>query len=862
MPLPVPNLDDRTFEQLLADAKAKISERCPGWTDLSVHDPGIALVEVFTHLTEVMLYRFNRIPERVYVELLNLIGVSLQPPSAARTELTFSLSKVAADAPATVIPRGTRVTTSRGSNAEAAAIFLTTQNLEIPPGRESGIVTAIHCETISGEIIGTGTGLSGLSLRTRFAPLLARTGTDVDLRVAVEVRPTGSLEGQDSLISFEGANFRIWREVEQFADAAPSDPVYVVDRHAGAIQFAPAARMLEQTGSLGESNTALGAVPELGMRIAAWYAIGGGANGNVTAGTLDTLRSPIPGVSVTNSNAATGGRNGESVQNALVRGPAELYSLRRAVTARDYEAVSERLGSVTRAKALTRAARWKFARPGTVDVILVPAVPLDQRGESHHDLRLERLHAFQTTQALEEAQRELDVRRPLGTECGTSWAQYKEVSVAARLTCRSGEDPLSLQLKLTDRVYLRLSPLGSPTYPEGWGFGQSLGTDTIYAIVLSEPGILRVDSLKLLVRDVPREVDCLAADPLQPGVWYAGGGTGLYRSLNDAAGWEPTSMAANGRVSCIRLHERVPGLLAASTSPVGDAASEVWLSKDSGASWAIVARLKGVNDLAWIERGDAPALFIASDSGLHQLTVSQRREQETTPIPVVVDAQKRQLALVAITTTTTATDREIVVVAAKDRQGVYLSIEGGQEGTFRPDLVGEHITVLAVQTWNSRVFIWAGTGSTGKDPGKGCFRREIAGTWSAMPKWEPYAQGWQGESVYDLGFIGSRVFAASHSKGVLSLDGAADNAVWSAPELRSGLFQRAADQPFLPVRALGVGSGILMAGGSEGIVQSKDGRTFTLASKSEFGDGTRITIPESWLICSGTHDIQVAEANA
>lgn len=862
MPLPVPNLDDRTFEQLVAEAKAKIRERCPSWTDLSVHDPGIALVEVFAYLTEVMLYRFNRIPERVYVELLNLIGVYLQPPSAARAELTFSVSKPDPNAGSLLIPRGTRVTTSRGSSAEAAPIFVTTQNLEIPKGSESAVVTAIHCDVIAGEIVGVGTGLPGLSLKTRQAPLLARTGTDVDLRVAVEVRPSISLEGQEDFIALDGSVYRLWREVEQFADATPADPVYVIDRHAGLIQFAPAARMAEQNGVLREVEEALGAIPELGMRIAAWYAIGGGASGNVAAGALDTLRTPIAGVSVTNQSAATGGRSAESVQNALVRGPAELYSLRRAVTARDYEAIAERLGAVTRARALTRAASWKFARPGAVDVILVPAIPADQLGENQRELRLERLNAFQTPAALEEAQRELDMRRPLGTECKTSWARYKQVSVAAKLTCRSGEDPLSLKRRITDRIYLRLSPIGSAAYPAGWGFGQSLGTDTIYAIVLSEPGILRVDSLKLIVADVPRDVNCLVADPLQAGVWFAGAGGVLFRSLNDAAGWEPTNLKPNGPLSCIRVHDDLPGLLATSTSPGPDFASEVWVSRDSGESWAIVTRLKGVNDLAWIERAGGPALLIASDSGLHQLTLGRVPGQETTPIPVVVDPQKRQVALGAIATTSTATEKTVVAVAAKDRQGVYLSIEGGHEGTFRPDLAGEQITVLAVQTWNSRLFIWAGTGSTGNDPGKGCFRREIAGTWSAMPKWEQYSRGWQGESIYDLAFSGSRVFAASHSKGVLALDAAVDNAEWGAPELRSGLFQRAANQPFLPVHAVSVGSGILMAGGSEGIVQSRDGRSFTLASKSEFGDGTRITIPESWLICSGTHDIQIAETHA
>src|SRR5204863_2934517 len=58
-PLPSPNLDDRNFDQLMAEAKARIALRAPEWNDLSAHDPGIVLLELFAHLTEVLIYRHN-----------------------------------------------------------------------------------------------------------------------------------------------------------------------------------------------------------------------------------------------------------------------------------------------------------------------------------------------------------------------------------------------------------------------------------------------------------------------------------------------------------------------------------------------------------------------------------------------------------------------------------------------------------------------------------------------------------------------------------------------------------------------------------------------------------------------------------
>ena len=69
MSLPSPNLDDRTFEDLLREAKARIDKICRGWSDLSPSDPGMVLVELFCYLTDIMLYRLNRVPKKAYVEL-------------------------------------------------------------------------------------------------------------------------------------------------------------------------------------------------------------------------------------------------------------------------------------------------------------------------------------------------------------------------------------------------------------------------------------------------------------------------------------------------------------------------------------------------------------------------------------------------------------------------------------------------------------------------------------------------------------------------------------------------------------------------------------------------------------------------
>ena len=55
MSLPSPKLDDRSFDQLLDEAKALVARSDCGWTDLSAGDPGAVLLEAFAHITSLYL---------------------------------------------------------------------------------------------------------------------------------------------------------------------------------------------------------------------------------------------------------------------------------------------------------------------------------------------------------------------------------------------------------------------------------------------------------------------------------------------------------------------------------------------------------------------------------------------------------------------------------------------------------------------------------------------------------------------------------------------------------------------------------------------------------------------------------------
>jgi predicted phage baseplate assembly protein len=143
MALPVPNLDDRRFQDLVDDAKRLVQQRCPEWTDHNVSDPGVTLIETFAWMTDQVLYRLNRVPERNYIKFLELIGVRLFPPTAARAAITFWLA--APQAGTIHIRPGTQVATLRTESDEAIA-FTTVGDLPIVPCTMSRIASSLAAE--------------------------------------------------------------------------------------------------------------------------------------------------------------------------------------------------------------------------------------------------------------------------------------------------------------------------------------------------------------------------------------------------------------------------------------------------------------------------------------------------------------------------------------------------------------------------------------------------------------------------------------------------------------------------------------------------------------------------------------------
>jgi len=73
MPLPLPSLDNRRFDDLVGEMRAMIPLLAPEWTNHNISDPGITLIELLAWVTEAKLYRANRIPARTLANFISLL---------------------------------------------------------------------------------------------------------------------------------------------------------------------------------------------------------------------------------------------------------------------------------------------------------------------------------------------------------------------------------------------------------------------------------------------------------------------------------------------------------------------------------------------------------------------------------------------------------------------------------------------------------------------------------------------------------------------------------------------------------------------------------------------------------------------
>ena len=128
MPITPPNLDDRRYDDIVREARALIPQYCPEWTNLGDADPGMTLVQLFAWMTEMTIFRLNRVPDKTYVHFLNFIGEERRGAIPAQVAVSFFPRNEGIGA--VELPPFTRCSTRQESGRDALH-YLTTDALTV-----------------------------------------------------------------------------------------------------------------------------------------------------------------------------------------------------------------------------------------------------------------------------------------------------------------------------------------------------------------------------------------------------------------------------------------------------------------------------------------------------------------------------------------------------------------------------------------------------------------------------------------------------------------------------------------------------------------------------------------------------------
>ena len=116
MPIEAPDLDDLTYAEIVERARQLIPVYCPEWTNFNDADPGMTLVQLFAWMTEMTIYRLNRVPDATYIHFLNFIGERQGPALPARALVAFH--KLNPATPPVTVPKLTEVATEQTEDVD------------------------------------------------------------------------------------------------------------------------------------------------------------------------------------------------------------------------------------------------------------------------------------------------------------------------------------------------------------------------------------------------------------------------------------------------------------------------------------------------------------------------------------------------------------------------------------------------------------------------------------------------------------------------------------------------------------------------------------------------------------------------
>jgi predicted phage baseplate assembly protein len=128
-------LDPRSHQDLTDEARTRIAALLPELRGDG--DPGETLIELFAWMTGLAIERLGRVPDKLHIALLEMLGIELRPPAPARADLRIRLS-APAQRPLN-IRSGTEIGTVRTAT-EDSIVFHIQEDFAIAPLRPAAYV--------------------------------------------------------------------------------------------------------------------------------------------------------------------------------------------------------------------------------------------------------------------------------------------------------------------------------------------------------------------------------------------------------------------------------------------------------------------------------------------------------------------------------------------------------------------------------------------------------------------------------------------------------------------------------------------------------------------------------------------------
>lgn len=325
----VPTAQDFTSKDYSAFVQSMLAyagQTFPDWNTTSQGDIGVAILEVVAYVCDIISYYGDRITQEAYlptatqrVSLLNiaqLLGYQVSNGAPATGTVVFVTEP---NWPATSVPAGTQVATSVSVQAsqllggsDAPAVYQTTQSAVVPANGGTAVVPVSQGVTYTQTSLGTS---AGTVAQTFAIPQLGVLGGSVSTFVQ---------DATDSGITQ-------WNYLAFLVDAGPEDYAFTT--------------YVDQTGQtyIEFGDGLNGLIPALGMNVYATYTTTIGAAGNVAAGVVQSVVTPVTGVSIQqlangtyNSSLMSGGADPESDDTIRANAPLTFTTQNRAVSVDDF----------------------------------------------------------------------------------------------------------------------------------------------------------------------------------------------------------------------------------------------------------------------------------------------------------------------------------------------------------------------------------------------------------------------------------------------------------------------------------------------------------------------------------------------